>query len=260
MNDSRFIELLNLYVDHQLTPAEAAELEAELARNPTRRRTHQQYCRMQKACISLLETERAHAPLPPKLARALADADRKITALPDTRSSRRQRTWWAAAGTLAAAACATLLGPQLLVTQNLPSNQPAIANVAPASPEIPTPAAYARMDDENIDAQILIATASDEMPSRFRILPQTTETRRNRRPAQPAITFAQPTTVALANTEPTFQWIENVELSPLTSELNSRPTLIDNRQILPRYIPQTPKTSPYYGGAQVEMTAFQFQK
>ncbi len=47
MKDHRFTELLNLHLDHELTPAEAAELEAELSRDPARRR---QYPRLPAAC------------------------------------------------------------------------------------------------------------------------------------------------------------------------------------------------------------------
>jgi hypothetical protein len=50
MNDTEFIELLNLYLDHEISAADAARLEAEVQKNPARRRVYQQYCRMQKAC------------------------------------------------------------------------------------------------------------------------------------------------------------------------------------------------------------------
>jgi hypothetical protein len=56
MKDSKFIELLNLYVDHQIAPADAALLEAEIQRSTQRRRVYRQYCQMQKACVSLTET------------------------------------------------------------------------------------------------------------------------------------------------------------------------------------------------------------
>lgn len=53
MNDREFIELLNLYLDHEITPSDAARLEAEVRSNPERRRTYLEYCRMQKACALL---------------------------------------------------------------------------------------------------------------------------------------------------------------------------------------------------------------
>ena len=50
MKDSEFTELLNLYLDHEISAADAARLEAEVQINPNRRRVYQEYCRMQKAC------------------------------------------------------------------------------------------------------------------------------------------------------------------------------------------------------------------
>jgi len=55
MKESRFLELLNLYVDQQIDPKGAALLEEEILRNPARRRTYVQYCRMHKACALLFE-------------------------------------------------------------------------------------------------------------------------------------------------------------------------------------------------------------
>ena len=53
MKDNEFIELLNLYLDHEISPADAALLEAEVQRNAERRHVYQQYCRMQKGCTLL---------------------------------------------------------------------------------------------------------------------------------------------------------------------------------------------------------------
>ena len=88
MKESRFIELLNLYVDQQLSPVEAAELEAEISKNPVRRRTYQQYCRMQKACNRLFEEERAQAPGSVTLSKALSDADRNAASVPTSAPAR----------------------------------------------------------------------------------------------------------------------------------------------------------------------------
>ncbi len=50
MNDSEFINLLNLYLDHEISAVDAARLEAEVQRDPERQKIYRQYCRMQKAC------------------------------------------------------------------------------------------------------------------------------------------------------------------------------------------------------------------
>jgi anti-sigma factor RsiW len=55
MKDSEFIELINLYLDHEISAADSARLEAEVQANPARRRIYQDYCRMQKACKVLAQ-------------------------------------------------------------------------------------------------------------------------------------------------------------------------------------------------------------
>jgi len=50
MKESEFIELLNLYVDHELSTADSARLEAEVANNAARRQAYREYCMMHKAC------------------------------------------------------------------------------------------------------------------------------------------------------------------------------------------------------------------
>jgi len=62
MKESKFIELLNLYVDHHISPAEAALLEAEVRNNPDRRQIYREYCQMQKGCTELAANFRAQAP------------------------------------------------------------------------------------------------------------------------------------------------------------------------------------------------------
>jgi len=55
MNDREFIELLNLYVDKEISPEDALRLEAEVAAGPERRKVYDQYCRIQRACCELAE-------------------------------------------------------------------------------------------------------------------------------------------------------------------------------------------------------------
>jgi hypothetical protein len=57
MKDSEFIELLNLYLDHEIGMADARRLEAEVQRSPERRRLYREYCQMQRACVLLAEQE-----------------------------------------------------------------------------------------------------------------------------------------------------------------------------------------------------------
>ena len=55
MTDQEFIELLNLYVDREISPEDALRLESAVSASPRRREIHDQYCRMQKACSMLSE-------------------------------------------------------------------------------------------------------------------------------------------------------------------------------------------------------------
>jgi hypothetical protein len=93
MKDREFIELLNLYVDREISATDALRLESEVVANPKRREVYDQYCRMQKACTMLsLEQIEASAP-----------AERNIVNFPS-------RSGWSlgptALGLAAALACA----------------------------------------------------------------------------------------------------------------------------------------------------------
>lgn len=105
MKDSRFIELLNLYVDREITPAEAAELEAEVHRSAEHRGVFNQYARMDRACTIVLSQHEA-APAP-KLAAALADADRKVVGFPAQAGGRSKLVFFG--GLLAAAAAVAIV-------------------------------------------------------------------------------------------------------------------------------------------------------
>lgn len=62
MKDNRFIDLVNLYIDRQITAAETAELEAEIQSNPRHRAIYRQYCQMHRATTLVYESFRANAP------------------------------------------------------------------------------------------------------------------------------------------------------------------------------------------------------
>ncbi len=80
MKDSKFIELLNLYVDHQISATDAALLEAEIQRDAERRRIYRQYCQMQKACVMLADSFRTEAPVSGKIV-SFAPARRRLRAV-----------------------------------------------------------------------------------------------------------------------------------------------------------------------------------
>jgi hypothetical protein len=49
MNERRFVELLNLYIDKEASPEERDEVEMEVKKNPRRREKFLSYCRLQEA-------------------------------------------------------------------------------------------------------------------------------------------------------------------------------------------------------------------
>ncbi len=235
MNDRRFIELLNLYVDQQIAPAESAELEAEVLRNPDRRRTYDQYCRLQRGCCLLGDGARSLAPNSQGFARSLRDAERKMAAP-------RRRSWSPAyAGVYGATAMAACVAVVLIV--NRPTPAPAFASkmVANAghspSIEIQTPV-------------VAVAVVPQPNPSSFDLQPVLAAAglgvARNAREAEIA-----------ANDREALEWMQRVELLPnqrlLVDEqaFEARETLQpDNRVFRSRHSLQ--------GNA--EFTAFQFQR
>lgn len=101
MKDTRFIELVNLYIDRQISPAEANELELEIQSNPRRREVYHQYCRMHRATTLVYESFRSHAEQP---GQQPARQPASITQIRARVRQRRARWLYAGAG-LAAAAC-----------------------------------------------------------------------------------------------------------------------------------------------------------
>ena len=49
MNERRFIQLINLYIDEEISPEELEELENEVAQDKRRRKIYRNYCRLQRA-------------------------------------------------------------------------------------------------------------------------------------------------------------------------------------------------------------------
>jgi hypothetical protein len=128
MKDSEFIELLNLYLDHEISEADAARLEAEVQTNLARRRLYRDYCRMQKACKALaFETE------------SVAVSSSKVVPFnPAAARTSRTAAFYTIGGFAAAAACLAIIfvgsGREGTVASTPEANlQPAVAHVAPAS-------------------------------------------------------------------------------------------------------------------------------
>ncbi|MFT3828295.1 MAG: zf-HC2 domain-containing protein [Opitutaceae bacterium] len=121
MTHDQFIELLNLYVDGELPPARAAELERAIATDAERRRIYRQYCQMQNACAGLAEHFREEAAPVPQFRKG------RVVAI----EGRGSREWLRSLGLIASgalAACAVFV----VARQATPSAGPAVA-VQPAA-------------------------------------------------------------------------------------------------------------------------------
>jgi hypothetical protein len=150
MKDSEFIALLNLYLDHEISTADAARLEAEVQSNPGRRRIYQQYCRMQKACKVIAADFQTDTETP---------ADRKTVPFNSAAVSARQldrKGILYTAGTFAAvAACIAII----FVGQSRQANDAAAANVATVQPAV-APAVTPTATIPNPDAAFVASNSS----------------------------------------------------------------------------------------------------
>ena len=125
MKNTEFIELINLYLDHELTPADCARLEAEVKASPDRRRIYEQYCRMQKACKVLATDFAAEAP---------SINPRAIRTSGSEAGSRRVLGGFFAIGSLAAAAACVALVVLSNSTPNAPHGSAVVAEAVTSAP------------------------------------------------------------------------------------------------------------------------------
>lgn len=142
MKESEFIELLNLYLDHEISPADAVRLEAEIRSNLERRRVYLQYCRMQQAC-KLIAADFTAAE-----EGAAVTGERKVipfspAGAPASRRRRAQVSY--TLGALAAAACVALVFVGRRSPESAPTPVAPAAEVATTVPIAPPPVAVASL-------------------------------------------------------------------------------------------------------------------
>jgi hypothetical protein len=140
MKDNRFLELVNLYIDRQITADETAELEAEIQSNPRRRAVYRQYCQISRATTLVYQSFRAEAPGQPVRPGAKGASIAPFEIKPPARRNR----WTYYAGGLAAACVAVALVRWNLVTADggrTPA--PTVAQPVVAAVTQPAPAAMA---------------------------------------------------------------------------------------------------------------------
>lgn len=122
MKDNRFIELVNLYIDRQITGEEMETLEAEMQSNPRRRAIYRQYCQMHRATTMVYESFRTEGAEQPA---DMLRTDAKIARF-ETKSSHRRKHWTYYATGLAAA-CVALAFARVTFTRNTATHQETVA-------------------------------------------------------------------------------------------------------------------------------------
>lgn len=235
MKDAKFIELLNLYVDQQIDAADAARLEEEITRNPVRRRTYQQYCRMHKACSVLFEQSRPEQAVGEKLAATAEAADEKVVAFPAVPSrTARNVVYWG--GLAAAAACVALF-----VTTR---QDPTPAETMLAS----TPPANAPEQIVHI-TPVPTSVAKTPSPERQRYQPVfVTRTMR--------LSDTDASTAAPNAPRTSLEWVNNLQLSPV--HIPAEQLFIDSRPTLKSDISVIRSGRPTHWTA--ERAAYEFQR
>jgi hypothetical protein len=237
MKESEFIQLLNLYLDHEISGADAARLEAEVQNNAERRRIYQQYCRMQKACRVIaadFETEPAGA---------AASGERKIIAFnPDVAAAIAQRKRTNALYTfgtfIAVAACAAIIfvgRSHHAVKVDPATAQPVVAS-APISPIANPDAAFVPSKSAAPRGLVSVAPRSQPLWVRDPLLLT------GNSQAEAVLAAA----VNQANSQ--LAWIHSVQLSPLpesapanlhfTATLQPEGRALGNRSVGPANLPQ----------------------
>lgn len=229
MKDTRFVELVNLYIDRQISPAETAELELEIQSNPRHREIYLQYCRMHRATKLVYESFRAEgAGEPAAPARPIASLARLET----HRRQRRRALWAYAASGLAAAACFTLVISRIntrTTAEFASATPPAVETAAPAPQPLVAMHVESGATAASVQAQPVAATGID-----YRAM-----------------------VAALREEEERLMALPRAGSQPMTASLFDDGVFADRSGSIDR-APQ--QTRPRHPRAQLEFTAFQFQR
>jgi anti-sigma factor RsiW len=264
MKEARFIELLNLYVDQEISPEESRELEAEILRHPARRRLYGQYCRMQRACVTLFESENRQAP-PVQMAKLLAAAraaDDKVALFPGPASFApaappvRGVAWWPRlAWGAAMAACLALALTVSWQQLASPGEADTLVATAPAAEapraEVSAPAVrVATLASESVSPVML--RRSDSPPASADAYPQFISTWRN---------LASATWASIEHTPeaPSLEWMRGLEFAPIY-QATPEQLRFESRSAFPAGGEPRTFRGRAAGGFQTEMSAFQFQR
>lgn len=228
MKDSEFTELLNLYLDHEISAADAARLEAEVQGNPARRRVYEDYCRMQKAC-KMLAQDFASEPA--------ETVDRKIVAFEAAGAARGRRRVYVASSLAAAAACVAL------VFVNRAGNDTPTIPTAEVVQSVATPPSGAAPETVPPTQFVAATQAPAQQPFSLR-----------RQAQQDALSIA-----AQVQLDPQLAWLNDVRMTPIQMPLPVEQLRFDasaTQRLQDRVYTTGNKQLP----ADVQWTAIRFQK
>lgn len=229
MKDAEFLELLNLYVDNEISTGQAERLEAEVTGNPQRRKLYRQYCMMHKGC-SLLSGSFVDEAAPVQRREVFA-------------ASEAGRFWgWGAifaGGGLAAAACLVALVAARTHVRSLPAPAASQVTIARAmSPDVQVVLAPQR----TVNA-FPAPFSGTELTTAFNVRTWNTSA-------------VEP--LALTRSDP-LAWTDDIQFAPVArGSLYSAPAL----KTVPLLLPANPAASPIAPtpSQDVESAAFQFQR
>lgn len=163
MNNERFIEMLNLYIDRELGDAEVREVEEAIESSPERQRIYAQYCRMERATKKLLAETQIPQPDIENLVASARAAGNELE-FPEMAAPRRSRwvTWGGSFAAAAAACLAVVFSYSTLTTAQNSDEQsspaPTYAATIPAAPA---------MDTDEIRYHTVFVLASDTEEDRL---------------------------------------------------------------------------------------------
>jgi len=191
MNDDEFIELLNLYLDHEISVIDARRLEAEVTRNPARYKIYREYCQMQKACVVLAQAS--------ALESAAAPADSNLVRFEETTAR------WSL-GFYTVAACAAAACVAVVAVMRNGHGSAHLAALAPETSTI-TPVQFAPISP---------------LANNVRDLPRTVSVAVRNSDLKPVFTAYTPRSITAQNTatpldrnDARFDWMQTVQVSSM---------------------------------------------
>lgn len=113
MKESRFLELVNLYLDGEITEAETNELEREIRSSAGRMEQYRRYCRMQRACMILAEESRKEV---------ASQLHANVVRFPEERRNWLSTQWWR--GTIYGGTAAVAATVILVISMSGPAQSP----------------------------------------------------------------------------------------------------------------------------------------